>query len=123
MVYGSIGQMDLPLNLLNSLITYLLIGITGLFLGAIYYRMTILPKILVSAGVPVFLLVILPIIDYRLSTEIFVSVLKIAGLAYLGISTWPKLDNHLIITLIRTAIVLFSALIYYISTLRTKVKA
>jgi hypothetical protein len=50
-------------------------------------------------------------------------VLKIAGLAYLGISTWPKLDNHLIITLIRTAIVLFSALIYYISTLRTKVKA
>jgi hypothetical protein len=123
MVYGSIGQMDLPLNLLNSLITYLLIGITGLFLGAIYYRMTILPKILVSAGVPVFLLVILPIIDYRLSTEIFVSVLKITGLAYLGISTWPELDNHLIITLIRVAIVLFSALIYYISTLRTKVKA
>lgn len=51
---------------------YLLFGMLGVFFGAFFYRLSKLMRVLVGAGVPVLLIIVLPVVDATLTKgEIF----------------------------------------------------
>lgn len=107
----------------NLMITYLLCGLAGFIISAIYYRMNTFQKIIVSAGVPLTILVVLPLIDSLLKTNIFISLAKIAALVLLGDAYYlPAIDSEIVVTLIRLGIIITIFAIYYLSIYRIKVK-
>ena len=59
--------LSLPEGFLWRFTFYLLFITAGYLIAALYYRMSKLLKVLVSAGVPVFLVILLPIIDSTLA--------------------------------------------------------
>ena len=108
----------------NTMITYLLCGLAGFIISAVYYRMNTFQKIIVSAGVPLTILVVLPLVDSLLKTNIFISLAKIAALVLLGDSYYlPAIDSEIVVTLIRLGSILNVFAIYYLSIYKIKVKA
>ena len=60
--YGTNGAAFLD-SLLWSFISYMALGMSGYFLTTLFYRMNKALKLVVSIGVPIFFLTVLPIID------------------------------------------------------------
>ena len=68
MVYGMGSEAaGLVPGIFWRLFVYCALGLVGLFIGALYYRMSKGVKILVSVGVPVFFFIVLPLLDYYLT--------------------------------------------------------
>ncbi|NLW11525.1 MAG: hypothetical protein GX028_05855, partial [Clostridiaceae bacterium] len=108
---------------INLFLTYLLFGLAGFIISALYYRMNTFQKILVSAGVPLTILVALPIIDTTFKTNLFRGIIKVAALVFFNISNWSILNSDMLITLVRVGVLLAVFGIYYLSMYRIKVKA
>lgn len=122
-VTGIIGRSGVFMYL-NLALTYLLCGLTGFLISAIYYRMNTFQKIIVSAGVPLSILVVLPLIDTMLETNIFITLAKIAALVLLGDAYYlPALDSEIVVTLIRLGSILIVFVFYYLSIYKIKVKS
>ncbi len=112
------------MDLANMFLTYILLGTLGLFLGALYYRMNLAQKLVVSIGVPVFFLAALPIIDANWTGGAIMSaLLRFILLAFTGITEITFISDMASLLLIRFGIVAVAALAFYLSTIKVRVKA
>lgn len=107
----------------NMTISYALLGLLGMFLGALYYRMNLMQKLVVSIGVPVLVIIVLPLVDVHYAGGVLLPAFyQSLMLALIGISSDTFVSQLPLFFLIRLGVVCVAAMIYYLSTLKTRVK-
>ena len=90
-IYGSFGSADIILSLLLSFSLFLFFLLLGYCITTLFYRIGRIGKVLVGAGVPVLLTVVLPVVDTMFfSNNISIAMFRFFSFAF-GLSTCQPL--------------------------------